>query len=159
MFLSSLFLHIVSWWDLACLLFEATALNSIMCACELISPFWLSKCLVESRMRVWRGEWAAASKRLPYTKLGTGDTSYSALLVKYGWMGQGGNSWTWHSLLAMWPWTNYLTPWALGFFICKLRIVAPHDVRCKLLTVSCVYVIIPHVFLIALYGCVTVSYT
>lgn len=39
---------------------------------------------------MWRGEWAAASKRLPYTKLGTRDTSYSALLVKYGWMGQVG---------------------------------------------------------------------
>ena len=41
---------------------------------------------------MWRGGWAAAGKRLPYTQLGTRDLGYSAILGRCGWTGQGENS-------------------------------------------------------------------
>lgn len=66
-------------------------------------------------------------------------------------MGKGGNSGTdIHCSLCDLQQISYLTSWAFGFFICKSRMMPPPDMCevCKLLTLSCVYVIVPRVFVI-----------
>lgn len=109
-------------------------------------------------MSVWRGEWAAASKETCIHKAGFWGLKLFCHPCEI-WVD--GSVWEFLNLtvtvscVTLNKSLNLLSSW---FLCCKLRIVAPHDVRCKLLTISYVYVIIPRVFLIAPYGCITVSY-